>query len=57
VRAVLFGKQPPQVMDAFDEAIEKFAVAYADQTERGHAAFLVEAIRDGHIEARTDRTA
>jgi uncharacterized protein (DUF2252 family) len=39
--------------DSFDEAIEKFAVAYADQTERDHAA-LLKAIRAGKIHARTD---
>jgi uncharacterized protein (DUF2252 family) len=39
--------------DSFDEAIEKFAVAYADQTERDHA-MLVKAIRAGKIHARTD---
>jgi uncharacterized protein (DUF2252 family) len=36
--------------EAFDEAIEKFAVAYADQTERDHASFL-KAIRAGRIRA------
>ena len=35
---------------AFDEAIEKFSVAYADQTERDHAA-LVKAIRAGRVHA------
>jgi uncharacterized protein (DUF2252 family) len=34
--------------DAFDQAIAKFAVAYADQTEHDHAA-LVKAVRDGRI--------
>jgi len=34
-----------------DEAIEKFAVAYADQTERDYAA-LLKAIRAGRIRAR-----
>ncbi len=38
--------------DAFDKALEKFAVAYADQTERDHAA-LLKAIRTGRIRART----
>jgi uncharacterized protein (DUF2252 family) len=38
---------------AFDRAIEAFAVAYADQTERDHAA-LVKAIRAGKIEARAE---
>jgi len=37
--------------EAFDEAIQKFAVAYADQTERDHAA-LVKAIRSGRLKAR-----
>jgi len=36
--------------DAFDQAIEQFAVAYADQTERDHAA-LLKAIRAGRIRA------
>ncbi len=39
--------------DSFDDAIEKFAVAYADQTERDHAA-LLKAIRAGKLRARTD---
>jgi uncharacterized protein (DUF2252 family) len=34
--------------DAFDEAIASFAVAYADQTERDHAAFAA-AVRSGRI--------
>jgi len=37
----------------FDEAIAKFATAYADQAERDHAA-LVKAIRAGRLRARTD---
>ena len=37
--------------EAFDAAIEKFAVAYADQTERDYAA-LLKAIRSGRIQAR-----
>ena len=36
----------------FDDAIATFAVAYADQTERDHAA-LVAAVRDGRLEAVT----
>jgi len=36
--------------DAFDVAIEKFAIAYADQTERDHAA-LVKAIKAGRLPA------
>ena len=35
--------------DNFDLAISKFAVAYADQTERDHAA-LVKAVRAGRVE-------
>jgi uncharacterized protein (DUF2252 family) len=38
---------------AFDEAIARFAAAYADQAERDHAA-LVGAIREGRVEARTE---
>ena len=38
--------------EAFDEAIERFAVAYADQTERDHLCFL-KAIRAGRIGARS----
>ncbi len=38
---------------AFDKAIAKFAVAYADQTERDHAA-LVKAIRAGRLPARSE---
>lgn len=38
--------------EAFEEAIEKFAVAYANQTERDHAAFL-KALRAGRMQART----
>ena len=37
--------------DTFDRAIVEFAEAYADQTERDHAA-LVEAIRSGRVSAR-----
>jgi uncharacterized protein (DUF2252 family) len=36
--------------DSFDRAIARFAAAYADQTERDHAA-LVEAVRSGRLEA------
>ena len=36
----------------FDDAIASFGVAYADQTERDHAA-LVEAVRIGRIAAET----
>jgi uncharacterized protein (DUF2252 family) len=38
---------------AFDEAIARFALAYADQNERDHAA-LTEAVRRGRIEAETE---
>ena len=37
--------------DTFDHAIVEFAEAYAEQTERDHAA-LVEAIRSGRVSAR-----
>ena len=37
-------------MTAFDEALASFAVAYADQTERDHAA-LEAAIRSGKVAA------
>jgi uncharacterized protein (DUF2252 family) len=36
--------------DNFDVAIGKFAVAYADQTERDHAA-LTRAVRSGRVES------
>ena len=36
--------------DQFDEAMGRFAVAYADQTERDHAA-LKAAVRRGTVEA------
>ena len=36
----------------FDEAIADFGVAYADQTERDHAA-LVAAVKAGRIAAET----
>jgi uncharacterized protein (DUF2252 family) len=39
--------------DSFDEAIEQFAIAYADQTERDYA-LLVKAIRAGRLPARND---
>jgi hypothetical protein len=38
----------------FDDAIVAFATAYADQTERDHAA-LVAAVKSGRIEAITGR--
>ncbi len=40
--------------DAFDEALGQFAVAYADQAERDHAA-LTAAVRAGLIDVRLDR--
>lgn len=39
--------------DAFDEAMGDFAVAYADQTERDHAA-LKQAVRAGKIEVHLE---
>jgi uncharacterized protein (DUF2252 family) len=38
---------------AFEDAIAEFSVAYADQNEKDHAA-LVQAVRDGQIEAQSD---
>jgi uncharacterized protein (DUF2252 family) len=40
--------------DRFDTAMARFAAAYADQTERDHAA-LVKAIRSGRIEITPDQ--
>jgi len=42
--------------ESFDEAIAKFAVSYADQTERDHATFL-KAIRAGRIQASSASSA
>ncbi len=39
--------------DVFEQAIALFAEAYADQTERDHAA-LVAAIKEGRIQAKVD---
>jgi uncharacterized protein (DUF2252 family) len=39
--------------DAFDQALGKFAVDYADQTERDHAA-LVKAVKSGRVQAVVD---
>jgi uncharacterized protein (DUF2252 family) len=39
--------------DTFDAAVGRFALAYADQTERDHEA-LVAAVRSGRIEAISD---
>jgi uncharacterized protein (DUF2252 family) len=36
--------------DAFDQALAKFALAYADQTERDHAA-LASAVKSGRVQA------
>jgi len=36
--------------DPFDQALVRFALAYADQTEKDHAA-LVEAVRSGRVSA------
>jgi uncharacterized protein (DUF2252 family) len=41
--------------DAFDEAIAAFAVAYADQTERDHAA-LVQAVKSGRLRAEVEKS-
>jgi len=38
--------------DSFDQAIASFAEAYADQTERDHAALLA-AIKEGRVQAQT----
>jgi hypothetical protein len=40
--------------DVFDRATAAFAEAYADQTERDHAA-LLDAVAAGRIEAQPDR--
>ena len=39
--------------DTFDKAISKFAIAYADQTEKDHQA-LLDAIKDGKVVAEPD---
>jgi uncharacterized protein (DUF2252 family) len=39
--------------DAFDQALKRFARAYADQTERDHA-ILIKAVRAGRVHAETD---
>lgn len=39
--------------DRFDSAMTRFAIAYADQTERDYAA-LVAAVSDGRVEAVSD---
>jgi uncharacterized protein (DUF2252 family) len=39
--------------DNFDRALAKFARAYADQTERDHAA-LVKAVKSGRVKARVE---
>jgi uncharacterized protein (DUF2252 family) len=40
--------------DAFDQAIGEFAVAYADQTARDHAA-LVRAVKAGRVKAQVEK--
>ena len=40
--------------DAFDQALAKFALAYADQTERDHAA-LVKAVKAGRVQAVVEK--
>ena len=40
--------------DAFDQALAKFAPAYADQTERDHAA-LVKAVKSGRVQAIVEK--
>jgi hypothetical protein len=40
--------------DAFDEAIGKFALAYADQNERDHAA-LKAAVKSGRIKVLVEK--
>jgi uncharacterized protein (DUF2252 family) len=42
--------------DAFDEALRRFACAYADQTEQDHAA-LVKAVKSGRIRTEIKDTA
>jgi hypothetical protein len=39
--------------DTLDRAIAKFAIAYAEQTERDHAA-LVKAIKSGQLHASNE---
>jgi hypothetical protein len=39
--------------DAFEKALASFAVAYADQNEKDHAA-LKRAIRSGKVEAAAE---
>jgi predicted alpha/beta hydrolase len=39
--------------DAFGKALGRFAISYADQNERDHAAF-VQAIADGRITAESN---
>lgn len=40
--------------DSVDKAIEEFAIAYADQSERDYEA-LVKAVRAGRLEAEIER--
>jgi uncharacterized protein (DUF2252 family) len=39
--------------DAFDQALAEFAIAYADQTERDHAA-LAAAVKEGRVKAEEE---
>jgi uncharacterized protein (DUF2252 family) len=40
--------------DTFDQALGRFALAYADQTARDHAS-LVKAVKSGRVRAKSDR--
>jgi len=42
--------------DTLDQALAKFAIAYAEQTERDHEA-LVQAIKSGRLRASSDAMA
>ncbi len=39
--------------DSFDKAIAKFSIAYADQSEKDHAA-LMKAVRNGDLDVVTE---
>jgi hypothetical protein len=56
VRKSLFGSGLAGLgkSDRFDEAMGKFALAYADQAERDHAA-LQAAVRAGIVEVQLER--
>ena len=47
--------QQTKPRDAFDQALAAFSVAYADQTERDHAA-LKRAVRAGKVKAFFEET-